>query len=114
MENLKEMFRKARVPCFFIACVNDNKAPEEAVLSVYNGAKGFKRCWIDPDGRHHLDTIFRKLRDYTYKVPRFITMVLDGSYKEKPQAKVKKDRPYCVITAAKKSTPVLHSKGTIK
>ena len=57
----EEAIKYVDIPCFFIACVNDTKAPEEAVLSVYNGAKGCKRCWIDPDGRKHYDTIFRQV-----------------------------------------------------
>jgi len=97
------------VPCFFIACVNDDKAPEEAVIRVYDGAKGFKRCWIDPDGRKHFDTIFRKMHRYNYKVEKFISMVLDGSYKKKTQAKIKKDSRYCVISPAKKAPAVLYS-----
>lgn len=97
------------VPCFFIACVNDDKAPEEAVIRVYEGAKGFKRCWIDSEGRKHFDTIFRKMHRYSYKVDKFISMVLDGSYKNKQKAKIKKDSPYCVITSAKKAPTVLYS-----
>ncbi len=105
----EEAIKYVDVPCYFIACVNDDKAPVEAVLSVYEGAKGFKRCWIDPDGRKHFDTIFRQMHRYFYKVDRFIKVILDGSYINKPRAKVKKDRPYCVITAAKKPAPVIHS-----
>lgn len=105
----EEAIKYVDIPCLFIACVNDTKSPEEAVLSVYNGAKGFKRCWIDPDGRRHYDTIFRQTLRYFYKVAIFIEKVLDGSYKNKVQAKVKKDRPYCVITCAKKIAPVIHS-----
>ena len=105
----EEAIKYVEIPCMFIACVNDTKAPEEAVLSVYNGAKGFKRCWIDPDGRRHYDTIFRQMYRYFYKVDAFIKKVLDGSYKHKPQAKVKKDRPYCVISPAKKTEPMICS-----
>ena len=97
------------IPCFFIACINDDKAPEEAVLSVYNGAKGYKRCWIDPDGRRHYDTIFRKMNRYFYKVDKFVRNFLDGSYKDRPREKIKRDLPYCVISAAKKTAPVVSS-----
>lgn len=99
----EEAIKYVDVPCFFIACVNDEKAPEEAVLGVYQGAKGFKRCWIDPDGRKHFDTIFRQMHRYFYKVDHFIKIFLDGSYKKKPREKVTKDRPQCVILPSKKT-----------
>ncbi len=108
----EEAIKYVDVPCFFIGCVNDKKAPEEAVLSVYQGAKGYKRCWIDPDGRRHFDTIFRQMNKYFYRVDKFIKSILDGSYKDKPQEKVKKDLPYCVISADKKPTNVVDSTGT--
>jgi pimeloyl-ACP methyl ester carboxylesterase len=97
----EEAIKYIDVPCFFIACVNDQKAPEEAVLSVYNGAKGYKRCWIDPDGRRHYDTIFRQMHKYFYRVDKFVKSILDRSYLKKPKEKVKKDLPYCVISPAK-------------
>lgn len=84
----EEAIRYVKIPCFFIGCVNDNKAPEEAVLSVYRGAQGFKRCWIDPDGRRHFDTLFRQTHTYIYKVNSFIKKVIDGSYKTLPQEKI--------------------------
>ncbi len=108
----EEAIKYVDVPCFFIACVNDLKAPEEAVLSVYEGAKGYKRCWIDPDGRRHFDTIFRQMGKYFDHVDTFIKSILDGSYKKKPKEKVKKDLPHCVITSAKKPSDVVHSSGT--
>ncbi len=106
----EEAIKYVSVPCFFIACVNDDKAPVEAVVSVYEGAKGFKRCWIDPSGRRHYDTLFRQLHRYCYKVHRFIEKVIDGSYQKKAKAKITKDRPLCTLTATKKSTSVVSSK----
>ncbi len=99
----EEAIKYVTVPCFFIACVNDDKAPVEAVLSVYEGAKGFKRCWIDPEGRRHFDTIFRQMHRYCYKVHRFIEKVLDESYRKKVREKIRRDRPLCYLTATKKS-----------
>lgn len=89
----EEAIKYVKIPCFFIGCVNDDKAPEEAVLSVYKGAKGFKRCWIDRDGRRHFDTLFRQTYKYIYKVNRFIKKVIDGSYKERVQEKICKNTP---------------------
>lgn len=102
----EEAIKYVDIPCFFIACVNDEKAPEEAVLAVYDGAKGFKRCWIDSDGRKHFDTIFRRMHLYFYHVDRFIKKILDGSYKKKVQAKIRKDKPECILTAGKTTAPV--------
>ncbi len=110
----EEAVKYVEVPCFFIGCVNDKKAPEEAVLSVYSGAKGFKRCWIDPDGWRHFHTIFRQMHKYFYRVDKFIKSILDGSYKNKPQEKIKKDLPYCVLTADKRPETVVHSSGEMK
>lgn len=103
----EEAIKYVTVPCFFIACVNDDKAPVEAVLSVYEGARGFKRCWIDPSGRRHFDTIFRQMHRYSYKTHRFIEKTIDGSYRKKCKEKVTRDRPMCVLTATKKSSSVI-------
>ena len=93
------------VPCFFIGCIKDDKAPEHAVMAVYKGVKGFKRCWIDCEGERHYDTIFKQMHRYFYKVERFNKMVLDGSYKKKKKEKVKKDLPRCYLNAVKKLPP---------
>lgn len=97
----EEAIKYVTVPCFFIGCVNDDKAPEEAVLSVYRGAKGFKRCWIDREGERHYDTVFKQMHKYFYKFDHFIKKVLDGSYKKKKQGKIKKDRPLFYLSAAR-------------
>ncbi|MBA2306702.1 hypothetical protein H0W26_01050, partial [Candidatus Dependentiae bacterium] len=57
----------------------------------YRGAQGFKRCWIDKDGRRHFDTLFRQTYSYIYKVNRFIKRVIDGSYKSRVREKISKD-----------------------
>ena len=97
----EEAIKYVSVPCFFIGCTNDNKAPEEAVLSIYHGAKGYKRCWIDTEGKRHFDTIFRQMHKYFYKVDKFLSCIIDGTYKKKHQQKIKKDRPRYYLTAAK-------------
>ncbi len=88
----EEAIKYVTVPCFFIGCINDDKVPEEAILSVYQGARGYKRCWIDTQGRRHYDTIFRQMHTYFYRVDRFIQRMLDGSYRTKAQEKVKRDK----------------------
>ncbi len=109
----EEAIKYVDIPCFFIGCINDSKAPEEAVLKVYEGAKGFKRCWIDTDGRKHYDTIFRQMHQYFYKVDHFIKIILDGSYKKKVPAKIRKDKPECILTPGTTTTPTF-SKGNPK
>ena len=99
----EEAIKYVTVPCFFIGCVNDDKAPEEAVLAVYRGAQGFKRCWIDREGERHFDTIFKQMHRYFYKVDRFIQKVLDGSYLKKKKEKITKDLPACYLSAVKES-----------
>lgn len=88
----EEAIKYISIPVFIIGCVNDDKAPEEAVISVYNGAKGFKRLWLT-GGRRHFDTIFYKMHEYFYRVRKFIEMVLDGSIAEKKQQKIIRDIP---------------------
>jgi len=100
----EEAIKYIDIPCFFIACVNDIKAPEEAVLSIYEGAKGFKRCWIDTDGRKHYDTIFRQMHRYFQEVDRFVNIFLDGSYKGLIQAEVSKDKTQSVLLPGKSTT----------
>ena len=68
------------------------------MLAVYNGAQGFKRCWIDLEGAKHYDTIFRQMYKYFYKVDRFICKVVDKSYLKKKKEKITKDRPLCYLT----------------
>ena len=87
----EEAIKYVKAPCFFIGCANDEKAPENAVMSVYNGARGFKRCWIDRNGRRHFDTLFRETYTYIYKVNQFIKRVINKSYKKKVQEKICKD-----------------------
>lgn len=89
----EEAIKYVTVPCFFIGCVNDDKVPEEAILAVYNGAQGYKRCWIDTQGRRHYDTIFRQMHTYFYRVDRFIKKILDGTYRDKVQEKITRDTP---------------------
>ena len=90
------------VPCFFIGCNKDDKATKEAVLAVYKGARGYKRCWIDYEGERHFDTIFKQMHKYFYKVDRFIKKILDGSYRKKKKEKITQDRPLCYITSRSK------------
>ncbi len=103
----EEAIKYVTIPCFFIGCVNDDKAPEEAVLAVYKGAKGFKRCWIDREGVRHFDTIFRQMHKYFYKVDSFIRKVLDGSYLKKKKEKITKDRPLCYLSAVKEERKLI-------
>lgn len=100
----EEAVKYVHVPSFFIGCVNDKTAPEEAVLKVYKGAQGFKRCWIDREGERHFDTIFKQMYKYFYKVNRFIEKVLDKSYLKKKKEKITKDRPLCYLSPLKKES----------
>lgn len=75
------------LPVFIIACPNDDKAPEEAVRSVYEGATGFKRLWIC-GGRRHYDPIFYRMHEYIYRVNKFIKQIIDRSWKNKKQEKI--------------------------
>ena len=93
-------FIEASVPCYVIGCVNDDKAPEEAVLSIYNGLTGFKRIWLT-DGRRHYDTIFYRMHEYFYRVKQFIKKYLDGSLPRRKQQKIKREHIVSKISPAK-------------
>lgn len=83
----EEAAKYITVPVFMIGCINDEKVPEEAVMSVYNGLQGYKRLWLT-DGRRHFDTIFFKVHEYSYRVNRFIQRYLDGSLFKNPKTKI--------------------------
>ncbi len=93
----EEAIKSVGVPCFLIGCVNDQKAPDEAIFFDYQDAKEYKPCW-----KH----------TYFYQIDQFIQSIIEGFYKEKTREKVKKDLPYCVITAGKKHTNKVDSSGT--
>lgn len=97
----EEAIKKVTVPCFIIGCVKDDKAPEEDVLSIYNGAQGFKRLWIETTGRKHYDPIFVRMHEYFYRVGKFIKICLDGSINTKEQQKIKKDVTFPTVTPEK-------------
>lgn len=86
----EEAIKYVDIPVFIIGCVNDDKAPEEAVKSIYNGAQGYKRLWITK-GRRHFDSIFFKMQEYFYRVDKFIEKFLSGELKNKIKEKIIKD-----------------------
>lgn len=86
----EEAIKHVTVPCFFIACINDDKAPEVAVRSVYDGARGFKRLWVT-DGRRHYDPVFFKLHEYCYRVNKFIKNCISGEINKKKKEKITRD-----------------------
>ena len=86
----EEAIKHISVPCFFIGCVNDDKVPEDAVLTVYNNAKGLKRLWIT-NGRRHYDSIFYQTPKYFYKVNRFIKKCVNNNLNTKKSQKITRD-----------------------
>lgn len=85
-----EAIKYVKVPCFIIGCVNDDKAPVEAVRAIFDGAQGYTRLWLT-QGRRHFDSIFYKLPEYFYRVKRFLEKCRDGSIKYKVEKKIVKD-----------------------
>lgn len=85
-----EAIKYVKAPCYFISCINDDKVPESAILSIYNNAPGFKRLWLT-DGRRHYDTVFYRMHDYFYKINRFILKFLNNELKNKPKSKIIRD-----------------------
>jgi len=86
-----EAVREIKIPTFFIACHNDEKAPPSAVLDIYKNARSvYKRCWIGT-GKMHFGTLFANPEKYTYKINNFINLCLSGEYKNKTPQKVHED-----------------------
>ncbi len=79
-----------KVPCLFIACKHDDKAPVYAVKKVFNAVKAPKRLWVT-NGRRHYDSIFHNPEKYFYKVNRFINKVLNNEWELKNADKIKVD-----------------------
>ena len=87
----EEAIKYITVPCFVIGCINDDKATEDAVRSVYAGAAGYKRLWLTL-GRRHFDSVFYKMDDYFYRVNKFIKDYLTKRLIRKKQQKIKRDQ----------------------
>lgn len=87
----EEAVRYVTVPCFIIGCVKDDKATEEAVMSVYtNSVSCYKRLWMT-EGRRHFDSVFYRMDDYFHKVNRFIKNCLQKKLMDKKPAKITHD-----------------------
>ncbi len=88
--NTVQEIKKVTVPTFFITCKNDDKAPVEAVRSIYVNKPGYKRLWLT-SGRNHFDSFFYNPEKYTHKVRSFIKNFLDDVLKNKVTAKIVED-----------------------
>lgn len=88
--NTAESVKNITEPCLFIHCKNDEKVSVDAARTLYSGAGGYKRLWLTA-GRRHFDSFFYNPEKYAYKVNQFLKEVLDGSIKEKTQAKILED-----------------------
>ena len=88
--NPQEDIKKITVPLLIIGCTNDDKVPQEAVESIYDGAAGFKRLWIT-NGRHHFDSYFYNPEKYVHKVKKFLENVINKKYINKIPQKMVKD-----------------------
>lgn len=70
---------KISVPTFFISCKRDDKAPVEAIKTIYNGSSAqYKKLWIT-NGRGHFDSYFYNPEKYTEAVRTFLDQAVNGS-----------------------------------
>ncbi len=88
--NTVQEIKKVTVPCLFITCKNDDKAPIEAVRAIYANKPGFKRLWLT-NGRLHFDSFFYNPEKYIHKTRSFIKNFLDNQLKNKSQSKIVED-----------------------
>lgn len=87
----QESIKKITIPCLFICCKNDARVSIDAIKSVYDGARGYKRLWLT-DGRSHCDSFFYNPECYSKQLNKFVKAVLDGSIYKKRQAKIIEDQ----------------------
>ncbi len=86
-----ESIENVNVPCYFITCKNDEKVPVDSVVSVYMGAKGFKRLWIT-NGRRHYDSFFSNPEHYVFRVNEFVDQVSHGQLKHDQSGYIFQDK----------------------
>ncbi len=87
----QESIKKITIPCLFICCKNDARVSIDAIKSVYDGARGYKRLWLT-DGRAHCDSFFYNPECYSKQLNKFVKAVLDGSIYKRKQAKIIEDQ----------------------
>jgi pimeloyl-ACP methyl ester carboxylesterase len=85
-----DSIEKVTVPCYFITCKNDEKVPVSSVVSVYAGAKGYKRLWIT-NGPRHCYSFFNNPEKYIYKVNKFVKGVVVGSLANDNSTRITQD-----------------------
>jgi len=83
---------KIKVPCYFIACKNDEKISVDSVTAVYAGTQGYKRLWIT-NGRRHFDSFFYNPEKYMHKINKFVKKVITNTLDVNKQAKIIEDPP---------------------
>ncbi len=86
-----ESIENVHVPCYFITCKNDDKVPVDSVISVYMGAKGYKRLWIT-NGRRHYDSFFYNPEHYVHRINEFVQQVAIGTLKNDQSGQIFQDR----------------------
>lgn len=77
-----EAIKKVNIPVFIIGCKRDDKAPVEAVRKIYDGAQGFKRGWLETEGKGHYGSLFDQPELYQQRALNFFDMVQSGNYKK--------------------------------
>lgn len=82
-----ETIQKVSVPCLFICCKNDEKVSNDAIKSVYDGARGYKVLRLT-NGRSHCDSFVYNPEGYGRWLNKFMQSVLNGSVTRKRQQKI--------------------------
>lgn len=83
----EQAIKRVTIPAYFIVCKKDEKAPVEAVKSVYENASGFKRLWIT-NGDGHFRSFFAQPEKYIHKLRHFIESVLNNTTQTKVKEKI--------------------------
>lgn len=82
-----ESIKNIIVPTQFITCYADDRVPVDAVVHVYQEARGYKRLWITK-GVRHFGSIFNNPELYQQMVTNFIEKVLHNIIKKEKQERV--------------------------
>lgn len=72
----KEAIKEVTIPCLFIVCKKDTRAPVFAVKSIFdNAGSRYKKLWIT-NGRGHCDSVFYNPEKYKEAVTEFLEAIV--------------------------------------
>jgi len=92
-----EALSQITIPFFLIGCFNDDKAPAESILTMYQANKQniYSKCWIS-SGRRHFDAFFLHPEQYIFEIKNFINAILQKKHLNKAKEIIIDDNCFLV------------------